>query len=241
VGPKLGVDRTAHYRQVHAIRLRICWSKCAFKRIAAGVPGRSSSKHSLGFRAIRVAMLEELLAGKPRQHFFCPSSAARPINPRPTPIPGDAEADFYDRFLELTHGTTTIVISHWFSTVRQGHSRCAQELANTTIAASATRSLATNNRCRSPAKALLNEQPSSAQTSPGTRHSPAKRTATVLPGHVSPKIPQPSSESRTEHHRMTRDTGAAARALRGAPWRPAVSRRRDGRPAGRPGWPGPDR
>ena len=30
-----------------------------------------------------------------------------------------AEADFYDRFLALTHGLTTVVISHRFSTVRQ--------------------------------------------------------------------------------------------------------------------------
>jgi ATP-binding cassette subfamily B protein len=30
-----------------------------------------------------------------------------------------AEADFYDRFLSLTHGVTTVVISHRFSTVRQ--------------------------------------------------------------------------------------------------------------------------
>ncbi len=30
-----------------------------------------------------------------------------------------AEADLYDRFLELTHGLTTIVISHRFSTVRR--------------------------------------------------------------------------------------------------------------------------
>jgi ATP-binding cassette, subfamily B, bacterial len=30
-----------------------------------------------------------------------------------------AEADFYDRFFELTHGTTSVVISHRFSTVRQ--------------------------------------------------------------------------------------------------------------------------
>ena len=30
-----------------------------------------------------------------------------------------AEADIYDRFLDLTHGLTTIVISHRFSTVRR--------------------------------------------------------------------------------------------------------------------------
>jgi ATP-binding cassette subfamily B protein len=30
-----------------------------------------------------------------------------------------AEADFFDRFLELTRGRTTIVISHRFSTVRK--------------------------------------------------------------------------------------------------------------------------
>ena len=30
-----------------------------------------------------------------------------------------AEADLYDRFLELTSGLTTIVISHRFSTVRR--------------------------------------------------------------------------------------------------------------------------
>jgi ATP-binding cassette subfamily B protein len=29
------------------------------------------------------------------------------------------EADLYDRFLDLTHGLTTIVISHRFSTVRR--------------------------------------------------------------------------------------------------------------------------
>ncbi|HZC25602.1 MAG TPA: ABC transporter ATP-binding protein, partial [Actinopolymorphaceae bacterium] len=30
-----------------------------------------------------------------------------------------AEADLYDRFLDLTHGLTSIVISHRFSTVRR--------------------------------------------------------------------------------------------------------------------------
>jgi ATP-binding cassette subfamily B protein len=30
-----------------------------------------------------------------------------------------AEADLYDRFLDITHGLTTIVISHRFSTVRR--------------------------------------------------------------------------------------------------------------------------
>lgn len=35
-----------------------------------------------------------------------------------------AEADFYDRFLELTLGTTTIVISHRFSTVRRADLIC---------------------------------------------------------------------------------------------------------------------
>jgi hypothetical protein len=53
------------------------------------------------------------------------------------------------------------------------------------------------NCCRFPAKALLHEQSSLTQTSPGTRHSPAN--GQLLPGHVSPEIPQPRSESRTEH------------------------------------------
>jgi ATP-binding cassette subfamily B protein len=35
-----------------------------------------------------------------------------------------AEAEFYDRFLELTRGLTTIVISHRFSTVRQANRIC---------------------------------------------------------------------------------------------------------------------
>lgn len=35
-----------------------------------------------------------------------------------------AEADFYSRFLELTHGLTTVVISHRFATVRQADEIC---------------------------------------------------------------------------------------------------------------------
>jgi ATP-binding cassette, subfamily B, bacterial len=35
-----------------------------------------------------------------------------------------AEADFYDRFLDLTRGLTTVVISHRFSTVRQASRIC---------------------------------------------------------------------------------------------------------------------
>jgi ATP-binding cassette subfamily B protein len=38
-----------------------------------------------------------------------------------------AEADFYGRFLELTRGLTTIVISHRFATVRQADSICVLE------------------------------------------------------------------------------------------------------------------
>jgi ATP-binding cassette subfamily B protein len=45
-----------------------------------------------------------------------------------------AEAAFYDRFLELTHGVTTVVISHRFSTVRRadrivvlGHGRVQED------------------------------------------------------------------------------------------------------------------
>jgi ATP-binding cassette, subfamily B, bacterial len=32
-----------------------------------------------------------------------------------------SEAEFYDRFLELTHGVTSIVISHRFGSVRRAH------------------------------------------------------------------------------------------------------------------------
>jgi ATP-binding cassette subfamily B protein len=35
-----------------------------------------------------------------------------------------AEAEFYDRFLELTRGLTTILISHRFSTVRRADRIC---------------------------------------------------------------------------------------------------------------------
>ena len=35
-----------------------------------------------------------------------------------------AEAEFFDRFLELTMGVTTILISHRFSTVRRADSIC---------------------------------------------------------------------------------------------------------------------
>jgi ATP-binding cassette, subfamily B, bacterial len=34
------------------------------------------------------------------------------------------EADFFDRFLEITEGTTTLIISHRFSTVRRAHHIC---------------------------------------------------------------------------------------------------------------------
>ena len=34
------------------------------------------------------------------------------------------EADFFDRFLEITHGTTTLIISHRFSTVRRADHIC---------------------------------------------------------------------------------------------------------------------
>ena len=38
-----------------------------------------------------------------------------------------AEAEIYDRFLELTHGLTTILISHRFSTVRRADRICVLE------------------------------------------------------------------------------------------------------------------
>jgi ATP-binding cassette subfamily B protein len=34
------------------------------------------------------------------------------------------EADFFDRFLEITEGTTTLIISHRFSTVRRAEHIC---------------------------------------------------------------------------------------------------------------------
>ena len=34
------------------------------------------------------------------------------------------EADFFDRFLDITHGTTTLIISHRFSTVRRADHIC---------------------------------------------------------------------------------------------------------------------
>jgi len=34
------------------------------------------------------------------------------------------EADFFDRFIEITEGTTTLIISHRFSTVRRAHHIC---------------------------------------------------------------------------------------------------------------------
>jgi ATP-binding cassette, subfamily B, bacterial len=34
------------------------------------------------------------------------------------------EADFFDRFLEITEGTTTLIISHRFSTVRRADHIC---------------------------------------------------------------------------------------------------------------------
>jgi ATP-binding cassette subfamily B protein len=34
------------------------------------------------------------------------------------------EADFFDRFLEITHGTTTLIISHRFATVRRADHIC---------------------------------------------------------------------------------------------------------------------
>jgi len=35
-----------------------------------------------------------------------------------------AEAEFFDRFLDITHGVTSVVISHRFSTVRRADRIC---------------------------------------------------------------------------------------------------------------------
>lgn len=43
-----------------------------------------------------------------------------------------AEAQFFERFLEIAHGTTTILISHRFSTVRRAEHICV--LADGTLA-----------------------------------------------------------------------------------------------------------
>jgi len=43
-----------------------------------------------------------------------------------------AEADFYSRFLELTRGLTTVVISHRFATVRQADAICVLESGRVT-------------------------------------------------------------------------------------------------------------
>jgi ATP-binding cassette, subfamily B, bacterial len=37
------------------------------------------------------------------------------------------EADFFDRFLEITEGTTSLIISHRFSTVRRADHICVLE------------------------------------------------------------------------------------------------------------------
>jgi ATP-binding cassette, subfamily B, bacterial len=42
------------------------------------------------------------------------------------------EADFFDRFLEITHGTTTLIISHRFSTVRRADHICVLDRGRVT-------------------------------------------------------------------------------------------------------------
>jgi ATP-binding cassette subfamily B protein len=57
-----------------------------------------------------------------------------------------AEAEFYDRFLDLTRGLTTIVISHRFSTVRQANRICVLGHGRVTESGSHEELLARNGR-----------------------------------------------------------------------------------------------
>ena len=49
------------------------------------------------------------------------------------------EADFFDRFLEITEGTTTLIISHRFSTVRRADHICVLERAGCSSRATTSR------------------------------------------------------------------------------------------------------
>jgi ATP-binding cassette subfamily B protein len=65
----------------------------------------------------RIALARAMLALEGGARLLILDEPTASLDPR-------AEADFYDRFLELTHGTTTIVISHRFSTVRRADLIC---------------------------------------------------------------------------------------------------------------------
>jgi len=56
------------------------------------------------------------------------------------------EADFFDRFLEITHGTTTLIISHRFSTVRRADRICVLDGGLVTETGTHEELLAADNR-----------------------------------------------------------------------------------------------
>ena len=56
------------------------------------------------------------------------------------------EADFFDRFLEITHGTTSLIISHRFSTVRRAQHICVLEGGRSSSRAITSRLIAAGNR-----------------------------------------------------------------------------------------------
>jgi ABC-type multidrug transport system fused ATPase/permease subunit len=99
------------------------WQRVALARalFAAGPAGRAAATPSAP--PPRPAVADRSLEGPP------PGARVLVLDEPTAQLDVRAEADLYDRFLELTAGLTTILISHRFSTVRRADRICVLEHA----------------------------------------------------------------------------------------------------------------